>query len=127
MRRNLTALALVMTLTGLAHAELPSASEATVRKALASGKPVLIDLGARSCKPCQEMAPILQSLAAEYRGRAEILFIDVYKDEKATGRFRVQAIPTQVLFSAQGKEMDRHMGFMGKADLVKGLKAAGVR
>lgn len=110
-----------------AHAELPSASDATVRQALASGKPVVIDLGARTCIPCKKMAPILESLSGEYHGKASVLFIDVHEDQAAARKFRVQMIPTQVFFNGKGKEVRRHIGFMDKADIVKELKAAGLK
>lgn len=127
MKRIIATLAFTILSTGLAHAELPSATDAVVRKALSSGKPTIIDLGSDSCIPCKQMAPILASLAGEYRGRANVLFININDDKAAAQKFRVQMIPTQVLFNAQGKEFDRHIGFMDKADLVKGLKAVGVK
>ncbi|OGU17968.1 MAG: thiol reductase thioredoxin [Geobacteraceae bacterium GWC2_53_11] len=110
-----------------AHAELPSATATTVNQALSSGKPTVIDLGARSCIPCKKMAPILEGLAGEYRGKARVLFIDVHEDDAAARRFRIQMIPTQIFFNAQGKEVKRHMGFMDKADILKELKNAGLK
>ncbi len=118
--------ALVMLATA-AHAELPSASATTVNQVLASGKPVVIDLGARTCIPCKKMAPILESLSSEYRGKASILFIDVHGDQAAAKRFRVQMIPTQIFFDAKGREVKRHIGFMDKPDILKELKAAGLK
>ncbi len=41
--------------------------------------------------------------------------------------YRVQMIPTQIFFDAKGKEVKRHMGFMEKADILKELKAAGLK
>ncbi len=73
------------------------------------------------------MAPILESLSGEYRNRASVLFIDVHEDQAAASRFKVQMIPTQIFFDAQGKEVKRHIGFMDKAAIVKELKAAGVK
>lgn len=110
-----------------ADAELPSASNAAIRQALASGKPTVIDLGARTCIPCKKMAPILESLATEYRGRASVLFIDVHADNAAAERFKVQMIPTQVFFDTKGREVKRHVGALEKADLARELKALGVR
>jgi thioredoxin 1 len=112
---------------GAAFAELPSASDSVVMKALASGKPAVIDLGARHCIPCKKMAPILESLAGEYRGRANVMFIDVNEDQAAALKFRIRMIPTQIFFNAQGKEVKRHIGFMEKADILKELKAAGLK
>ncbi|BBA71358.1 thioredoxin family protein [Geobacter sulfurreducens] len=124
--RALAALSLLLIAT-VARAELPSASDSAISQALASGKPAVIDLGARYCIPCKKMAPILESLAAEYRGRANILFIDVNGNQAAAKRFRVQMIPTQIFFDARGKEVKRHMGFMDRADIVRELSVLGVR
>lgn len=126
MKRAIIAFALIMTAQP-AFAELPSASDAVVKQALASGKPTVIDLGARTCIPCKKMAPILESMATEYRGKASVLFIDVHENKEAAERFKVQMIPTQIFFDAKGKELKRHIGFMEKADIAKELKIAGVR
>ena len=90
--RWLAGCALVL-FASFAHAELPSATTATINQALSSGKPVVIDLGARTCIPCKKMAPILEGMAAEYKGKASVLFIDVHSDKAAAERFRVQMIP----------------------------------
>lgn len=110
-----------------ANAELPSAAASTVNQALSSGKPTVIDLGARSCIPCKQMAPVLESLSGEYRGRANVLFIDVHEDDAAARKFRVQMIPTQIFFNARGKEVKRHIGFMDKSEIVKEIKSAGLK
>ena len=108
-------------------AELPSATDAAIRAALASGKPTIADFGARTCIPCKKMAPILEGLSKEYKGKANVLFIDVHEDSAAADRFKIRMIPTQVFFDARGKEVNRHIGFMDKADILKELKAAGLK
>jgi thioredoxin 1 len=125
--RILLAAVLLISMVGFANAELTSATTAAVNQALSAGKPIVIDLGARSCIPCKKMAPILESLSAEYKGKAAVLFIDVREDQAAAQKFGVQMIPTQIFFDAKGKEVKRHMGFMDKSDILKGLKAAGLK
>ncbi len=112
---------------GTAYAELPSATPALINQALTSGRPTVIDLGARTCIPCKKMAPILESMSNEYRGKASVLFIDVHEDQAAAKRFKVQMIPTQIFFDAKGKEVKRHIGFMDKADILKELTTAGLK
>lgn len=119
--------AVLLLAAATARAELPSAPDVVVREALASGKPTVIDLGARTCIPCKKMAPILESLSGEYRGKANVLFIDVHEDQAGARKFRIQMIPTQIFFNAQGKEVKRHIGFMDKEAIVKELKAAGLK
>ena len=110
-----------------ARAELPSATATVVNRALFSGRPTVIDLGARTCIPCKKMAPILEGLSREYKGKANVLFIDVHEDSAAAERFKIRMIPTQIFFDGKGKEVNRHIGFMDKADLLKGLKSAGLK
>ena len=117
----------LLMLASTARAELPSSSATTVNQVLASGKPAVIDLGARTCIPCKKMAPILESLAGEYRTRANVLFVDVHEDQAAADRFKVRMIPTQIFFNSQGKEVKRHIGFLDRAGITKELKAAGLR
>jgi thioredoxin 1 len=125
--RAILAAVLLLSTASFAQAELPSASAIVINQAFTSGTPTVIDLGARTCIPCKKMAPILESLASVYKGRANVLFIDVHEDQEAAKRFRVQMIPTQIFFDAKGKEVRRHMGFMDKAELLKELKAAGLK
>jgi thioredoxin 1 len=98
-----------------------------INQTLASGKPAVIDLGARTCIQCKKMAPILESLSAEFNGKAGVLFIDVSTDRAAADRFKVRMIPTQIFFNAQGKETKRHVGFFDKTDILRELKAAGLK
>ena len=123
----IAAFILPLLLATFALAELPSASATAISQALASGKPTVIDLGARTCIPCKKMAPILEELAAEYKGRASVLFIDVHEDQVAAKKFGLQMIPTQIFFDASGKEVKRHIGFMDKSAIFKELQAAGLK
>lgn len=127
MKSFVTVIAIILILAGLAYAELPSANTAMVNQALSSGKPTLIDFGLRTCAVCKKMAPYLESLSNAYRGQANLLFIDVRTDQAIAQRFRVQMLPTQVFINPQGKEVQRHTGFMDKDGIVKGLKSAGLK
>lgn len=67
------------------------------------GFPTVIDFGSDSCIPCKEMAPVLETLNAEWQGAAAVQFIDVWKYSDGVSDFPVQVIPTQVFFTAEGK------------------------
>ena len=86
----------------------------------------MVDLGADSCIPCKMMAPILKKLEKEYDGRAAIVFIDVWKHNDQAKRFGIRAIPTQIFFDKEGKEVYRHLGFMSEKAIVAQLKKMGV-
>ena len=81
----------------------------------------MVDLGADKCVPCKLMAPILKKLKGEYREKAAILFIDVWKDPDQAKKFGIRAIPTQIFFDQSGKEQYRHIGFMAEDDIKKQL------
>lgn len=66
------------------------------------GLPVIVDYGADSCIPCQQMAPVLKTLNDEMSGKAFIKFVDVWKYADAANNVPVQVIPTQVLFNSDG-------------------------
>jgi len=127
MKSIVTMVTLLLLLAGVANAELLSATVAVVNQSLSSGKPTLIDFGLRTCPVCKKMAPYLESLANEYRGRANILFIDVRSDQATAQKFRVQMLPTQIFINPQGKEIQRHTGFMDKQGIINGLKSAGLK
>ena len=124
--RFLVVLILVMATTA-AWAELPSANDAAIRAALASGKPTVADFGARTCIPCRKMAPILSELRTHLKGKSNILFTDVWEAPALAQHYRVQLIPTQIFFDARGMEVKRHMGFMDKSAILKELQALGMK
>ena len=88
--------------------------------------PKLVDLGADKCIPCKAMAPILKELKAEYAGRMDVDFIDVWKNPDAGKAHKIKLIPTQIFFDASGKERFRHEGFFGKEDILGKWKELGV-
>jgi len=49
-------------------------------QATGKGLPTLIDLGADKCIPCKMMAPILEELKGQYKGKLDVLFVDVWKN-----------------------------------------------
>jgi thioredoxin 1 len=90
------------------------------------GMVTMIDLGAKSCIPCKMMAPIMEKLEKDYKGKAAIVFIDVWEHKEQARRFGIRAIPTQVFYNEEGKEVYRHVGFMAEKDIVAQLKKMGV-
>ena len=124
----LSLVSLILLQPGLSlGADLPSATDAHIRAALASGRPTVADFGARSCIPCKKMAPILAELERELKGKGNVLFSDVREDGDLARQYRIQMIPTQIFFDSKGKEVKRHMGFMDKDDIMKELKASGLK
>ncbi|MDD3814045.1 MAG: thioredoxin family protein [Desulfocapsaceae bacterium] len=82
----------------------------------------MVDLGAHSCIPCKMMAPILEELEQQYKGKAAIIFIDVWQNKDEGKRFKVSLIPTQIFFDRNGKEVYRHTGFLEKQAIIDRLE-----
>jgi len=93
----------------------------------AKGMVTMVDLGAKSCIPCKMMAPIMEKLEKDYKGRAAILFIDVWKEPDQAKRFDIRTIPTQIFYDKEGKEVLRHTGFMSEEAIVTQLNKMGVK
>jgi thioredoxin 1 len=81
-------------------------------KCLKSGRPTMADFGRGWCKPCKAMVPILDRAARDYRGKANIVFVEMGEYEKLARQYRIAFMPTQIFFDAKGKEMSRHIGYL---------------
>jgi thioredoxin 1 len=108
------------------HVDTLSAEPGTPPEVPVKNMVTLVDLGAKSCVPCKMMAPILEKLEKDYKGRAAIVFLDVWKDPDQAKRFGISVIPTQIFYDKQGKEILRHTGFMSEEAIVAQLKKMGV-
>jgi thioredoxin 1 len=102
------------------------ASPAKPDQSSVSGRVTMIDLGATACIPCKMMAPIIEELQKEYAGKADIIFIDVWKNPAQGKKYGIRAIPTQIFFDAEGREFYRHTGFMNKKQIIEILSRMGV-
>jgi len=131
----LTAIAAVIVLKGgyPGNPEKPSACCASgpagwsgVAPPSAQKLPLLLDLGAGKCIPCKMMTPILASLKADYAGKMNVVFVDVWVDPDAGRKYGVEMIPTQIFYDAEGNELFRHAGLYSREDILKKWKELGV-
>lgn len=102
------------------------AKDNPVDKARSSGKPSLVDFGSTGCRPCDMLAPILETLKQKYAGQANVLFIHVGEERILAARYGIQTIPMQFFFDKDGKEVFRHVGFWPQAEIEKKLAEMGV-
>ncbi len=98
----------------------------TPPQAPTKGMVTMVDIGAKKCIPCKMMAPIMEELEKEYKGKASILFIDVWEYPNEAPKYGIRTIPTQIFYDKDGKEVFRHVGFMDKKSIVTMLEKLGV-
>ncbi len=116
----LVAALLFLSLAACSRAESSGSNDqlASASASQATNLPRLVDLGADKCIPCKMMAPILDGLKKDYAGRMEVEFIDVWKNKEQAGHYGVKMIPTQIFYAADGEELYRHQGFIGKEEIL---------
>ncbi|MEI8365714.1 MAG: thioredoxin [Parachlamydiaceae bacterium] len=76
----------------------------------------LIDFYADWCGPCRMIAPIVEELALEFKGKATVAKLDIEKAQTVTAELQVTSIPTIILFK-DGKESKRVVGVRDKESL----------
>ena len=77
----------------------------------------LVDFWAPWCGPCKMIAPILEELAPEVEGKANIAKLNVDDNQATASEYEVMSIPTLILFK-DGEPVDKVVGFQPKEQLA---------
>jgi len=83
-----------------------------------SPTPVLLDCWADWCQPCRMLAPELEALAADLRGRLKVCKMDVDSNREKASELGVQGIPALFLFD-RGEIVARFTGYMQRQTLAE--------
>ncbi|MDO9275500.1 MAG: thioredoxin [Lutibacter sp.] len=89
---------------------------------LKSDKPVMVDFWAAWCGPCRMVAPIMEQLAAEYKGKAIIAKVDVDAHQQFAATYGVRNIPTVLVFK-NGEVVEKQVGVAPKATYMQKIDA----
>lgn len=93
----------------------------TLKDIINGDKPVLVDFYATWCGPCKVMSPTVEALGKELMGEAHVLKIDVDKNEAVANQYRIQSVPTLIIFK-KGEIVWRTSGVVEKSVLIEQIK-----
>lgn len=85
-------------------------------------KPAIVDFTATWCGPCKRLAPILEELAKEYKGKIVVYKVDVDKCEDLAKAFNISSIPALLFIPMEG-EPEMLIGLRSKEALESDIKS----
>ena len=93
------------------------------REVLGSDIPVLVDFWAPWCPPCRAIAPAVDSVAAQFAGKAKVYKLDIDEEPAISDQYGVQSIPTLIIFK-NGRPVDQIVGAVPATAIAAKLEAA---
>ena len=85
-----------------------------------STQPVMVDFWAEWCRPCHMLAQTVAEVAHDYAGKLKVMKLNVDEAMNSAGRYRVQGIPTLLLFK-NGQVVEQIVGAVPKDQITKAL------
>ena len=93
------------------------------QEVLKSDIPVLVDFWAVWCGPCKAIAPTVEELAKQYKGKVKVAKMDVDEHQQVPQQYGIRSIPTLLLFKG-GRVVDTIVGAVPRSKLEESLKKA---
>ena len=101
----------------MAGADVMNISDADFKKeVLESQTPVLVDFWATWCAPCKAIAPAVDELATQFKGKLKVAKVNIDDNQDTPQQFGVRSIPTLLIFKG-GRVVDQIVGAVPKAKL----------
>ncbi len=108
----------------MASADVVHLKDSTFQtEVLKSEVPVLVDFWAVWCGPCKAIAPMVDELATQYKGKVKIAKMDVDHEQQTPQQFGIRSIPTLLVFKG-GRVVDTIIGAVPKSKIEESLKKA---
>ncbi len=82
-----------------------------------------MDFWATWCAPCRAIAPTLEELATQYKGKVKVAKVDVDANNEIAQQFGIRSIPTLLLFKG-GRVVEQIVGGVPKTKLEDSIKKA---
>jgi len=79
---------------------------------------VLVDFWAAWCGPCKIVAPTIESIADEYKGRLKVCKLNVDENPTTATTYRITGIPSLIFFK-DGKVADMLVGAVPKEEITE--------
>ncbi len=93
------------------------------REVLRSDVPVLVDFWAVWCGPCKAIAPAVEEVAREFKGKVKVGKLDVDHHQQVPQKYGIRSIPTLLVFKG-GRVVDTIIGAAPKSKIVESVKKA---
>lgn len=77
---------------------------------------VLVDFWAEWCGPCKMVAPVIEEISREYKGKVKVVKLNVEEGTNTATNFGIMSIPTLMLFK-NGAVVKQIVGVVSKSDL----------
>ena len=93
------------------------------KEVLQSDQPVLVDFWATWCAPCRAIAPAVEELAAQYKGKVKVAKVNIDDNQGTPQQYGIRSIPTLLVFKG-GQVVEQIVGRVDKSRIEDALRKA---
>lgn len=86
-----------------------------------SDVPALVDFWAEWCGPCRQIAPTIDALADEYKGKLKVCKVDVDHNQIVAQQYMISSIPRLLIFKG-GKVVGQLVGAVPRSKIEAELQ-----